>query len=151
MPKYLLDTNACIAIRNTLRGSAPKDPTRRAARERLIERWKGLPVAEIAMSFVTLGELMLWAEKHAAPTAARDQIDKLTAAIPVARLPDADGGTLARRYGALRAGLERSGTMIPHNDLWIAAQALAANMTVVTADTSDFARVPNLSLEDWTA
>lgn len=151
MPTYLLDTNACIAIRNTLRGGTPKDPARRAARERLIARWKTLPVADVAMSFVTLGELVLWVEKHATPAVARDLLDKLIAAIPVARLPDMDGAALAHRYGALRAGLERGGNMIPHNDLWIAAHALAAGMTVVTADNNDFGRVPSLSLEDWTA
>jgi tRNA(fMet)-specific endonuclease VapC len=151
MPKYLLDTNACIAIRNTLRGGQSKNPERRAARDRLIAKWKTLSANDVAMSFITLGELMLWVEKHATPPAAGRLIDRLIESIPVAPLPDAGGATLARRYGALRAGLERGGNMIPHNDLWIAAHALAAEMTVVTADSSDFGRVPNLSLEDWTA
>jgi tRNA(fMet)-specific endonuclease VapC len=152
MPKYLLDTNACIAIRNNLRGGASKDPARRAARERLIARWKTLAASEVAMSFVTLGELSVWMEKHASPAMARALLDKLTSAIPVADLPSGDGGVaLARRYGALRATLERAGNMIPHNDLWIAAHALAAGMTVVTGDRNDFGRVPDLNIEDWTA
>jgi tRNA(fMet)-specific endonuclease VapC len=152
MPKYLLDTNACIAIRNHLRGGMSKDPARRAARERLIARWKTLAASDVAMSFVTLGELAVWMEKHAAPAMARALLDRLTSSIPVADMPGSDGGiALARRYGALRATLERAGNTIPHNDLWIAAHALAAGMTVVTADRNDFGRVPNLNIEDWTA
>ena len=31
MAKYLLDTNACIGIRNHIKGNTSKDPARRAA------------------------------------------------------------------------------------------------------------------------
>ena len=54
-------------------------------------------------------------------------------------------------YGALRCQLESTGQPIGVNDLWIAAHGLADAMTVVTNNTREFARVPNLSLEDWTA
>ncbi len=40
----------------------------------------------------------------------------------------------------------RIGTM----DLRIASIALANDLTLVTRNTSDFARVPNLKIEDWT-
>ena len=39
---------------------------------------------------------------------------------------------------------------IGQNDLWIAAHARAFGMTVVTNNTSHFARVPGLAVEDWT-
>ena len=35
------------------------------------------------------------------------------------------------------------------NDLLIAAQALALNLTVVTANVQEFSRVPGLGVEDW--
>lgn len=152
MPKYLLDTNACIAIRNNFRGGASKDPAVRARQERLISRWKTMAGSELAMSFFTLGELAVWVEKHSTPPKARELLDKLTAAIEIVKAPADDGGVaLALRYGALRADLERSGNKIPYHDMWIAAHALLLNMTVVTGDLHDFGRVPNLTFEDWTA
>lgn len=152
MPKYLLDTNACIAIRNSFGSTASRDPAKRAARERLIERWKRLAATDLAMSFISLGELAVWVEKHDTPERARQLVAQLRSAIQDAPLPERDGtGALALHYGQLRAGLERSGNMIPQNDLWIAAHALLMGMTVVTGDRNDFGRVPNLTIEDWTA
>jgi tRNA(fMet)-specific endonuclease VapC len=52
--------------------------------------------------------------------------------------------------GDLRASLEASGTVIGPYDLLIAAQALRTDATLVTANTSEFARVPGLMWEDWT-
>jgi tRNA(fMet)-specific endonuclease VapC len=145
MAKYLLDTNACIAIRKSFSGGASADPAKRARQDRLIARWKTMVGSELAMSFITLGELAVWVEKHSTPAKAR-------AAVQIVRVPVDDGGAaLALRYGALRAELERSGNKIPYHDMWIAAHALLLNMTVVTGDRHDFGRVPNLSLEDWTA
>lgn len=53
----------------------------------------------------------------------------------------------ANRFDTLRAAKVRIGTM----DLRIAAIALVNGWTVVTRNLVDFARVPNLLLEDWTA
>jgi tRNA(fMet)-specific endonuclease VapC len=55
----------------------------------------------------------------------------------------------AQEYGRLRARLEKLGTPIGPNDLMIAAIALANNLIVVTHNTAEFSRVPNLSIEDW--
>lgn len=49
------------------------------------------------------------------------------------------------RYEALRAQGVRIGTL----DLRIAATALAHDMTLVTRNAKDFARVPGLRLADW--
>jgi tRNA(fMet)-specific endonuclease VapC len=52
--------------------------------------------------------------------------------------------------GDLRATLEMGGTSIGAYDLLIAAQALRAGATLVTANVSEFARVTGLTWEDWT-
>ena len=54
-------------------------------------------------------------------------------------------------YGEMRASLERAGTPIGANDLWIAAHALAADLTVVTNNEREFRRVPGLKMENWAA
>jgi tRNA(fMet)-specific endonuclease VapC len=54
-----------------------------------------------------------------------------------------------RHYGDLRYHLGRQGTLIGPNDLLIAAHALSEGLTVMTANTAEFARVPELKVEDW--
>ena len=52
-------------------------------------------------------------------------------------------------YGAIRHHLEIAGCVIGPNDLKIAAICRAYHLTLVTANTDEFARVPDLLIEDW--
>jgi tRNA(fMet)-specific endonuclease VapC len=159
MPKYLLDTNACIALRHHLKGNASRDAARRSANERLIARWKGMAATDLAMSLFTLGELRVFVEKHEDPgvrSRAAQVLDELCNRVSVLEQPGHDaaqGGprALAHHYAAIRASLERQGQGIGPNDTWIAAHARVHGLTVVTQNTAEFARVPGLSVEDWTA
>ena len=54
-----------------------------------------------------------------------------------------------RYYAELRTHLERRGTPIGPNDMLIAAQALASDLTVVSANVGEFTRVPDLRVENW--
>lgn len=54
-----------------------------------------------------------------------------------------------RYYAQLRNHLEKAGTPIGPNDMWIAAHALALELTVVTGNVSEFSRVPGLTVENW--
>lgn len=51
------------------------------------------------------------------------------------------------RYETLRKQFRRLGAA----DLRIAATALEANLTLVTRNRSDFAQIPGLAIEDWSA
>jgi tRNA(fMet)-specific endonuclease VapC len=51
--------------------------------------------------------------------------------------------------GELRRALERAGTPVGAYDLLIAAQAVRRGATLVTSNTVEFSRVPNLDLADW--
>ena len=53
---------------------------------------------------------------------------------------------VAKSYGRIKASLKMKGRPIPENDIWIAATALAADLTLVTAD-SDFSFVDGISVE----
>ena len=52
-------------------------------------------------------------------------------------------------YAEIRHHLARQGTLIGPNDLLIAAHVLAADLTLVSANTREFERVPSLRVENW--
>ncbi|MEH3144398.1 MAG: hypothetical protein PGN34_03400 [Methylobacterium frigidaeris] len=66
------------------------------------------------------------------------------------KIASLDGESIGRHYGRIRADLERRGLPIGGNELWIAAHALSAGLTPVTANVREFVRVPDLVIEDWT-
>ncbi|MFO1434078.1 MAG: virulence-associated protein [Candidatus Competibacteraceae bacterium] len=55
----------------------------------------------------------------------------------------------AQYCGEIRAALASQGQPIGPYDLQIAAIARAHGLVVVTHNTREFARVPDLMLEDW--
>ncbi len=131
-PRYLLDTNICIYIvRNRPPGIA--------------RRFTRLLPGSVGMSLVTWGELRYGAEKSTRRAEALTALDRLSESIPVLE-PDRN---TAVHYGLVRAALERAGTPIGNNDLWIASHALSLGVTLVTNDTEEFRRVPRLRLENW--
>jgi tRNA(fMet)-specific endonuclease VapC len=67
--------------------------------------------------------------------------------LPVESVPP----SAAALYGQVRAALERRGEVIGNQDLWIAAHALAAGLTLVTNNEREFRRVPGLQVENWAA
>lgn len=55
----------------------------------------------------------------------------------------------AREMGRLKAGLRRSGMLLPDIDLQIAAIALTNGLPVATHNRRHFERIPGLQLLDW--
>jgi len=53
----------------------------------------------------------------------------------------------AEFFGLIKAGLLKTGRLIPNNDIWIAAQALETGSVLVTYDTH-FLAVPGLRVWD---
>ena len=130
--RYLLDTNICLYI-------AKQRPPSVAA------RFAKLASGSVGMSLITFGELRYGAEKSKQRVEALDALHRLSELIPVMTPDD----TVGERYGALRAQLERAGTPIGNNDLWIAAHALDLGVTLVSNNTREFERVPKLKLDNW--
>lgn len=99
------------------------------------------------MCSVVEAELRFGAAKAPDPIAALAPIEGV-----LRRLTTLDFDSAAvKEYGALRARLEHSGTMIGPNDLMIASIALAHRLILVTHNVAEFARVPGLVVEDWEA
>jgi predicted nucleic acid-binding protein len=57
----------------------------------------------------------------------------------------------ARIHAQLWADLQAAGNMIGPHDLWLAATCLQHGMTMVTANETEFRRVPGLAVENWLA
>ncbi len=57
----------------------------------------------------------------------------------------------SQQAGSVRALLHTQGTPIGPYDVQIAGIALSNNLTVVTRNTREFSRVPNLKVENWYA
>jgi len=133
--KYLFDTDI---LSNLLR-SAPS-----AA---LLRRLALTPVDQQATSSITLGELYYGARRLA------DGGETLVSRIDSALLPNLAvlpfDVQAARRYGQLRAELEKAGTPIGDADMRIAAIAMSHDLTVVTANLRHFQRVVGLPVENW--
>lgn len=130
--RYLLDTNVCIEI---LRGRNSALKARLVAR-----RFDELVLCSI-----------VWAELHCGARLAQNPTRELAnlqdAFSQWPRLPFDDSA--AESYGAIRAHLQRTGNLIGANDLLIASIAQTNGLTLVTHNTNEFMRVPNLSIEDW--
>jgi tRNA(fMet)-specific endonuclease VapC len=56
---------------------------------------------------------------------------------------------VSEMYGLLRAALKKQ--PIGPNDTWIAAHSLALELPLITNNTREFSRVPDLIIETWMA
>ena len=126
----MLDTNiASDLIRN---------PASAAARRARAE------AGTVGLSIIVAAELRYGGERKRSAQLAR-RIDEFLAELPV--LPFASPAD--RHYGRIRAELESRGRPVGPNDLLIAAHALALDSILVTANLSEFQRVPGLPIENW--
>lgn len=132
MPRYLLDTNICIYIKN----HRPAE---------VLARFSKLPPGKVAMSAITYGELCFGAEKSIKPKETHNILDHLAALIPVLPLDE----SVSTHYGKIRQHLQACCKPIGNNDLWIASHALANKLILVTNNEVEFERVPGLRVENW--
>ena len=130
--RFLLDTNICIYIR-------------RRRPPGLLARFERLKLGEAVLSVITYGELIYGVEKSQFREQAMKQLAELAGLMPVMDLPSRAG----QFYGAIRAALQAKGETIGNNDLWIAAHAKAAGLTLVTNNEREFRRVEGLKIQNW--
>ncbi|NWG55047.1 MAG: type II toxin-antitoxin system VapC family toxin [Hydrogenophilaceae bacterium] len=131
--RYLLDTNIVSDL--------VRHPQGRAA-ARIAE----LGEDAVATSIIAAAELRYGAARRGSQRLT-SQLEAILGALEV--IPFEAPADAA--CGIARAALEAAGTSIGGNDLLIAAQALALDMIVVTANEAEFARVNGLRVENWLA
>ncbi|MCC7164819.1 MAG: type II toxin-antitoxin system VapC family toxin [Anaerolineae bacterium] len=132
--KYMLDTNICVEL-------IRKHP---AASVKRISRMR---VGDIVVSAITVSELEHGVYTSSSPEQNLAALEQFLLPLVIAEF-DYDA---AVAYGQLRAHLERQDTPIGSMDMLIAAHALSLNLTLVTNNLKEVARVPNLSVENWIA
>ncbi len=130
--RYLLDTNVCVDFLN---GRYPL----------VAKKLLRLQPDAVAVSSIAVAELRYGAERSARPAENHGRLDLLLADLPALEF-DLDAGAA---YGRLRATLEAQGTPIGPNDMLIAAQALAHDLVLISADVAELGRVEGLRLENW--
>jgi tRNA(fMet)-specific endonuclease VapC len=129
---YLLDTNICIYIIN----NRPKQ---------VVEHIKKLKVHQVKLSAISLAELEYGVSKSQAREKNRRALIDFATAFDIVDFNDSD----AEIFGIVRADLERKGKVIGAYDMQIAAQAITRDLILVTNNTAEFIRIPNLKLENW--
>lgn len=131
--KYMLDTNICIfAIRNS--------------NDNVLKKFHDYLNDELYISSITLAELMYGVEKSRKPEQNRNALLQFLTLIDIKEFSE----KAAIEYGKIRAFLENQGTPIGPLDTLIAAHAVSENMILVTHNTKEFLRVPELTVENWT-
>jgi tRNA(fMet)-specific endonuclease VapC len=129
---YLLDTNACVVF---LRGR------NLLLRQRVLAH----PRTDLHLCSVVKAELIRGTLRSRRPTAGRAKLD----AFVQQYLSWPFGDVAAEVFARIRFHLESRGTPIGPYDMQIASIALVHHLTVVTHNTSEFSRVPGLTIEDW--
>jgi tRNA(fMet)-specific endonuclease VapC len=130
--RYLLDTNTVSYV---ISGNP----------RRVRVRLNSLTRSELALSAFTQAELLYGLARKPQATELRAEVEKFLQDFQI--LPW--DSPAAAFYGDLRAAQERKGRRLSHEDLMIAAHALALGLTLVTHDQV-FAFVDGLKTEDWT-
>lgn len=128
----MLDTCICIyLIRNKSR--------------KMQKRFESFQIGDLYVSSVTEAELRYGAEKSANPDKNHSNLDRFFLTLPVLNYDRA----ASREYGKIRLNLEKKGTPIGPYDMLIASHAKSLNLVLVTNNSREFTRIPDLRVEDW--
>ena len=127
--KYLLDTNAIIAMFRDLHGM-------RAAI--LKAGFETCAISEITLAELLYGAYKGGYERHSHEARFVKEHFKV--------IPISDS---IIKYAQLRTQLEADGVRLDNFDLLIAATAITEGLTLVTHNTRHFDRIPGLKIKDW--
>lgn len=129
--RYLLDTNIVSDLMRRPQGC-------------VAQRMAAAGIESIAVSIVVACELRFGLAKNPARRLAQ-RLDLVLGQLPVLPLEP----PVEEHYADIRHALERAGTPIGPNDLLIAAHARTLGLVLVTDNVREFARVPDLVVENW--
>lgn len=133
---YMLDTNICSFIM-------------RERPEALLAKLEQVVVAQhrIVVSAITYSKMRFGAASPKASPKVAEMVDVFVQRLDAVLPWDA---AAVDQTTQIRASLARLGTPIGNNDAAIAGHARATGCILVTNNIREFARVPELVMEDWT-
>jgi tRNA(fMet)-specific endonuclease VapC len=134
MAGYILDTDTCSYI---MKRSHPK----------LLKKLQRVPIGALAVSVVTMAELLYGAKLSSKPKLAIEAYEAFIRHLAVLDWTQ----EAAEHYADIRADLKKRGEMIGANDLLIAAHARSVKSVLVTNNVREFGRVKGLKVENWAA
>ena len=129
--RYLLDTNILSDLLRNPRG-------------RVSARIDAVNNDDLCTSIIVAAEIQYGAFKKNSPRLTA-QLEAILSGLDILAF-EAPADAI---YGELRSRLEKIGQPIGPNDLLIAAHALASGCILVTDNTREFSRIPELTLENW--
>ncbi len=124
---YLLDTNTCIFLKN-------KKPIH------VLEKLKSVLNRDVYLSSITIAEMQFGVYNSQNIEKNRISLTEFLAPFRIIDFDDRD----AEFFGKIRADLKQKGKLIGPYDMLIAAQALSRKLILVTNNTDEFIRVPEL-------
>jgi tRNA(fMet)-specific endonuclease VapC len=130
--RFMLDTNTCIFL---IRRKHP----------RLLQSIVSCNPGDLGVSVVTLAELEYGVAKSNQLDRNRNALAEFLLPLEIAPFDE----MAARSYGIVRAHLESKGTPIGSLDTLIGAHALSRGITLITNNTREFKRIPQLQVADW--
>lgn len=135
--RYLLDTDTCIYVIN-----------RRP--QHVFDRFRKERIGDIGLSSISFAELQYGAEKSSNPARNLSALSEYITPLEILEFGEPE----AIVYGKLRTYLQRHGDTIGAMDIGamdmlIAAHALSTRLVLVTNNTGEFGKVPELTIENW--
>ncbi|MGA1868423.1 MAG: type II toxin-antitoxin system tRNA(fMet)-specific endonuclease VapC [bacterium] len=125
--RFMVDTNICIYI-------IKKKPIN------VINKLRTFNMSDIGISSITLSELEYGISKSSKPDQNRDALNSFLAPLEIIPYDD----RAASHYGDIRTYLERIGQPIGAMDMLIAAHARSLAVVLVTNNTREFVKIPQI-------
>ena len=129
---YFVDTNTCIYFLN-------------GKYESVKENFLSNSPRDIKISAIVKAELILGAFKSKRKKQTLEKVERFLKPFEIIDFTD----EMSYRYAEIRSKLELAGKTIGANDFLIAATTMYCNAVLVTNNTTEFARVKGLKLENW--
>ncbi len=134
--RYMFDTDTSISLLDN------REP---AKQQKILSRLEKLRDPDIALSSITVSELMFGAENG---LHRKTNLEALATFLLDFQVLPFDFAA-AREAGAVRASLEKLGRRIGVMDTLIAAHAKVLGLVVVTNNVAHFGKVKGLKVENW--